>query len=134
MARSYHLAAARLAIECDAKWLDNLLSLHSLPGVTSERRGVARRLSAGGVLHAALVHQLVSDLGLAVRDAVSIAIRLLVTPGGRILLPGGTALEVDVATLEHRVEARLADAAEVELPPRRGRPPKRPHDRDVPHG
>jgi len=119
--RSYHIAAASLAIGCDVKWLDNAITQFSPPGVTRARRGVARRISADAVLIIAVARRISLDIGSPTGRALELATQLVET-GGRIAGPGGTALAFDVEALRHSIETRLGDAAEVLVAPRRGRP------------
>src|SRR3954462_12590031 len=77
MARSYHVEIAAFVADADPKWVDNLLSRFDLPGVETGTQGVARRISAGGVLHIALIRRLVRDLALATDRAVALAVSLL---------------------------------------------------------
>ena len=50
MARAYTVGTAALALDVPTKWLDNVLSHHSVPGVVQERQGVSRKVSLEGVL------------------------------------------------------------------------------------
>lgn len=121
--RTYHLAAAALAIEAPAKWLDNLISQHQIPGVRRERRGVSRRISPDGLLHAALVRRLSADVGLPVGRAVVVA-RELVSADGTLSFDR-FALSVDLRDLRQLLELRLREVVETTVPARRGRPPRR---------
>lgn len=121
--RSYHVAAASLAIGCDAKWLDNAITQFSPAGVTRARRGVARRVSAEAVLVIAVARRIALDVGAPLGRALTLA-TALVDAGGRELCPGGTGISFDLDALRLSLEARLGDAAEVLVAPRRGRPPR----------
>ena len=124
MARHYHVAAASVALDCSAKWLDNLLSRRDIPGVARERQGIARRLSSDALLRLAVVRILVRDLEMAIPMAISLANRLCDEGEGRHMLPSGLAIQLDLARLRRELELRLF-AADVSVPPRRGRPPLR---------
>ena len=67
--RSYSVAVAALAIGSSQKWLDNTLSHFPVPQVSSEKRGVARRIPHGALVHLALARDLHESLGLGVRRA-----------------------------------------------------------------
>ncbi len=125
MARVYPIDIASLAADADIKWVDNLLSHFSVPGVQSARQGIPRRISSSGVLHIVLVRRLVQSLGLTNPAAVDLAVRLLSAPDARVQLDADTVLSLDRAALEATVEQRIAEAAETTAPARRGRPPKR---------
>lgn len=119
----YHVAAVSFAIGCDEKWLDNVLSQTSIPGVRRERQGVSRTVDADAVLRVALAHRIARDIGLSIRRALLLADRLVVS-GGRAEYPNGTVVSVELEELRGDLEERLLEAAEVLATPRRGRPPK----------
>ena len=124
--RSYSVAVTSLAIVAPPKWTDNLLSHHQIPGVTSHRRGIARRIPHSALVRLALVRELHLELGLGVRDALILAGELL--SGEPDAVPRGGHLRVtfDRAALEASVNDRLRDALESAPAPRRGRPRRRP--------
>jgi hypothetical protein len=122
MARSYHVDIARFAAGAGVKWIDNLLSVHSLSGVESARRGVARRISTHAVYQIALVHRLNHDVGVSVDTAVSIAHRLLSGNANHVGFPGHLELRFDRAAFQHEIDLRIAEAVESIVPARRGRP------------
>ena len=127
MSRDYHVDIAQHAARADAKWVDNLLSHFDIPGVESGRQGTARRVSASGVYHVALVRRLTLDLGLNTARAVSIARQLL---AGEVAEPHfpvivGLELRFDRSVFEHSVDLAIAEAVESVSPARRGRPPVR---------
>jgi hypothetical protein len=128
MARHYHLEIAAFVADADIKWVDNLLSRFDLPGVEAGTQGVARRISAGGVLHIALIRRLVRDLALATDRAVALAASLLSADAAGVAVSDVLALRMDRDRLRHDVDRRLAQAVETIAPLRRGRPPVRKHD------
>ena len=65
MARFYHVDIARFAANADQKWVDNLLSHYDVPGVDGAKQGLARRISAVGVYHIALIRSLTRDAGIS---------------------------------------------------------------------
>ena len=125
MARSYHVDVARHAADCDAKWLDNLLSRFAIPGVDGGTQGVARRLTLRGIYHVALVRRLTRDLGVSVPAAVVLAAELLTTDAVHVELGSHLALHLDRRAFEREVEGATESAAESLAPARRGRPPAR---------
>ena len=118
--RFYDVAVASLAIDAPAKWTDNVLSQHEIPGISTARRGVARRIPHATLLHLALTRELHAVLGLSVRDALSLARQLLVTERAGEVRRGSIVLTLDRAHLERTVERRLRDALESAPTPRRG--------------
>ncbi len=122
MARTYHIDIATFAAAAQAKWVDNLLSVHEFQGVESARRGVARRISTHAIYEIALVHRLNHELGLSVDTAVSVARRMFAGSAGHVALADHLELRFDRHAFERAVDRRIAEAAESMVPARRGRP------------
>jgi hypothetical protein len=125
VARSYHAAAASLALGCDPKWLDNLLSRYAVEGVTRERQGVARRVSSDALVRLAIVRALVEDLSLGTPTAIMLAQTLCDEQTGICILPSGLSIQIDLTRVRRDIERRLLAAPELTAPPPRGRPPSR---------
>jgi hypothetical protein len=125
MARLYHVEIARHAAGADPKWVDNLLSHFSVPGVESARQGVARRITLSGVYHVALIRRLNRELGVSVSSAVALASRLLASDSARASVAPGLELHIDRSALERDVDRRVSESVESSSRPRRGRPPRR---------
>jgi hypothetical protein len=125
MARLYHVEIARHAAGADPKWVDNLLSHFSVPGVESARQGVARRITLSGVYHVALIRRLNRELGVSVSSAVALASRLLASDSARTSVAPGLELHIDRSALERDVDRRVSESVESSSRPRRGRPPRR---------
>jgi len=121
--RLYHVDIARFATSSDRKWIDNLLSHFSVPGVRGGRQGIPRRISADGIYHIALIRRLHLELGLGVSDAVSLATRLLSTDVGQFSLADQLTLHFDVTRFRRSIDAAIAEGVESVVPARRGRPP-----------
>ena len=128
MARFYHVDIARFAAGADTKWVDNLLSKFSVPGVEGARQGLARRISADGIYHIALIRALNRDLGISVPQAVPLAARLLSAEDGRVLLGDELQLQLDGIRFRAALDASIAEGVESLAPARRGRPPSAPTD------
>ena len=123
--RFYDVAIASLAIDAPAKWTDNLLSQHDVPGVTSARRGVARRIPRPTLLLLALTRELHVSLAMGVRDALQLATRLLTEDARHEWRVGSVGVVIDRVALERALDERLRIALESAPAPRRGRPPNR---------
>jgi hypothetical protein len=124
MARNYHVDIAAFAADVDRKWNDNLLSHFDVPGVESENRGVARRLSRDAIRTVILVRALAAGTGMPIDRALSAAARLLETRDGRAVSASEwLALQIDRDAFDADVDRRLAAAVEAVVPRRRGRPP-----------
>ena len=122
MPRAYTVATASLVLGMPAKWVDNLLSHHKVPGVHQERQGIARRLSIEGLRILSLTVLLIDELGLSATKALVIADGII-RNGGQFLGPKGLSVEIGLAAFEARLIERLESAVEIAPLPRRGRPP-----------
>jgi hypothetical protein len=122
VARAYTVGTVALALDIPAKWIDNVLSHHAVPGVAQKRQGVSRRVSLDGVLRLGIANLLMQELGLQTANAISLAGSLTSTDG-TYRTPAGVSLHLDLAAIRADFEARLAQAVEIAPVPRRGRPP-----------
>jgi hypothetical protein len=121
MPRAYTVATAALAVDVPSKWVDNILSHHTVPGVEQQRQGVARKLSIDGLLVLALTAFLIQELGAPAPKAIEIAAALLGNEG-RYESPRGLSLILDLAAFQASLLERLEIAVEMAPVPRRGRP------------
>ena len=125
--RTHTVATVALTLNTSAKWIDNVLSHHELPGVTRARQGIPRRLNERAVLVLAIALDLASSLRLPLRPAIAIAGQLADTDGpvGRHRPDPGSSIEltVNLDEVAQDLARRLARAAEIAPTPRRGRPP-----------
>lgn len=123
MPRAYTIATAALALGVSAKWIDNALSHHRVKGVTQEKQGISRRLTMDGLLILSLAVLLATELGTSLANALQIAEQLAAN-GGRLQLPRGLKIELDLETFRNHLLSKLEHAVEVAPLPTRGRPPK----------
>jgi hypothetical protein len=127
--RTHTVATVALTLNTSAKWIDNVLSHHELPGVSRARQGIARRLNERAVLVLAIALDLSASLRLPMGAALAIASQLAGTDGpvGRHRPDSDSSIEltIDLEELERNLARKLAAAAEIAPTPRRGRPPKR---------
>jgi len=107
----------------DSKWIDNLLSHFSIPGVGGGRQGAARRITAEGICHIALVRTLASEVGLSLSAATALAGRLLQVQGGDLPITRWVGFRFERRVFEDEIERRIAEGVECVAPARRGRPP-----------
>ena len=121
--RAYDPALAALALGVEPKWLDNTISLHDVPGVVRETRGVTRRLSMRALVVLAIARDLQLELGVPLTRAVPLARRLVDAP--RVPVGSILAVTVDPDAVERSITDRLATAMERFVPRRRGRPPRK---------
>jgi hypothetical protein len=121
MPRAYTVATAALALDVHSKWVDNILSHHSVPGIEQQRQGVARKLSIDGLLVLGLTAFLIQELGLPTAKAIGIAEALLRNEG-RYQSPRRLSLVLDLSAFQIGLLERLENAVEIAPVPRRGRP------------
>jgi hypothetical protein len=121
MPRAYTVATAALALDMPPKWVDNILSHHTVPGIVQERQGVARKLSIDGLLVLALTTLVTQELGAPLPKAIAIAEGLL-RDKGHYESPRGFSLIIDLSALRANLLERLENAVEMAPVPRRGRP------------
>jgi hypothetical protein len=128
VARSYDVRTTAVAIGADAKWVDNLLSRHDIPGVSSGRQGVVRRISDDGLLAIAIVRALNHDVGVSVHRAVELTAQALGRDGQNPMHVDVTPLMrlvIDRSGIEASIRAQIIHAMETAGQVRRGRPPRR---------
>jgi hypothetical protein len=109
-------------VGADRRWVDNLLARFELPGVESVGQGTTRRISNLGIYHVALVSRLVDGLGIRLEAASALSIKLLAPRGDSVSVFGELELRFDREAFVDAIDARIADAVESIVPPRRGRP------------
>lgn len=120
--RAYTVSIVATAIGVDRRWVDNVLSLHQIDGVQRQRQGVSRAVAPTAVLTIAIALELTKVLGAPMAVALELANSVIAT--GEHSPAPGVNLRIDVAAIERRLAARLADAVETHPPKRRGRPPR----------
>jgi hypothetical protein len=124
MPRAYTVATAALALNVSTKWIDNTLSHFSVQGVTQARQGVARKLSVESLMILSIALTLIHDLDVPVENAVDVGTQIIESHG-RLRLPLGVALEIDLQDINAALLERLERAVEMAPLPRRGRPPQK---------
>ena len=122
MPRSYHTAAAAFAVGRSAKWLDNVLSRHEIPGVARQTRGTSRVIPIDALIILRIASDLCLDLDLSVPRALELATTLLTSSDGVAVLPSGLSIQVDLTRARRNLEHMLVESAETHLPAPRGRP------------
>lgn len=117
--RAYTVATAAVALHVNPKWVDNILSHHTVRGVTQSRQGIARSLTEEAVSVLEIALRLSKAFGIPIGQGLEIAQSLVVDGECR---GDSCALTVDASAIRRHVAARLADAVEYAPTPRRGRP------------
>lgn len=121
MARGYTVATVALALGTSTKWVDNILSHHSVPGVVQSRQGIARKIAIDAVFQLSIISRLSETLRVPVDLAIVGAAALAVA--GEWLVEGGLILNIEREAALGDLHARLEYAVEAAPLPKRGRPP-----------
>ena len=122
--RAYTVAATAVTLNVPSKWVDNVLSHNHVAGVSRGRQGVSRKLTYKAILSLEVALRLAKALSTPFPQALEIAATLLKDRGesSSLTLGRGLALNMDLASIEAELTARLDHAVEVAPSPRRGRP------------
>jgi hypothetical protein len=121
--RAYTVAAAAVTLGMSTKWIDNVLSHHTVPGVARSRQGVSRRLTPQAILSLEIAIRLSNALSIPVARSLELAARL-VRERGELSAGKGLTLALDIEVIQAELAERLANAVEIAPLPRRGRPSK----------
>lgn len=119
--RAYTIAVAALALDADAKWLDNLLSHHHVPGVARKKQGIQRKIPPNSLLIIAVARTLISSLQIPIAKALELAGSMIHAQDAAIEIPP-VSLRCDLRGISSRLNDRLADAVEGAGNLPRGRP------------
>jgi hypothetical protein len=120
--RGYTVVTSAVALQVDYKWLDNLLSHHSVLGVKQARQGVSRTLPYSAIRVICVALELIQLFGASLPRALDLA--HVLAAGETSPVAGNLKVSLDLEALDQDLLARLAYAVEVSPMPRRGRPPK----------
>lgn len=123
---SYDIATTAFVVRSPRKWVDNVASHHTLPGVESSGRGTRREFSFEALLLLAVIRLLIDELELPLRRAVDIANLVCGSHEGTVTFPSGVVFTLNRDTLAEEVRQRLLEAAESVPRIRRGRPASGP--------
>ena len=122
--RAVTTGTAAFALGVTKKDLDNILSRYSVRGFERSRQGLARRLSLASIEQVALAIDLTRDFSIPTPTALLLAEEALSSHEGVITSPGGhLAIHADLDRIRRDLQAKLTEAIEHVIPPRRGRPP-----------
>lgn len=122
--RAVTTGTAAFALGIARKDLDNILSRYPIRGFERGKQGQARRLSLASIEQVALAIDLATDFSIPVPTALLLAEEALSSPEGVIPSPGGhLAIHADLVRIRRDLHAKLTEAVENIIPPRRGRPP-----------
>ena len=122
--RAYTVATAAVTLRMPAKWVDNVLSHHSIAGVAKARQGIARRLTPHAILNLEVALRLSDALSIPTARALELA-QDLTARTGELSTGKGITLTLDIEAIQAELAERLAHAVEIAPLPRRGRPARR---------
>ena len=122
--RAYTVATAAVTLRMPAKWVDNVLSHHSIAGVAKARQGIARRLTPQAILNLEVAIRLSEALSIPTARALALA-QALMARTGELSTGKGITLTIDIEAIRADLAERLAHAVEIAPLPRRGRPVRR---------
>lgn len=114
-----------LTLGVPLKWVDNLLSHHSVPGVSQSRQGVERRITDQGLLAIEAIRLLTLELGVPLSRAAEIARSAVMSRAeARMQFVGesGIAIVFPIAETERRLRAKVLEAVDGVASIARGRP------------
>jgi hypothetical protein len=106
------------------KWVDNVLSHHSVPGVTTAHQGVERGISDLGLRNLEMIRIATQELGVPIARAVEIASAAASSADARFIASSGAEIRFALDNIDRRLRERLLDAIEATPRLRRGRPRK----------
>jgi hypothetical protein len=124
--RAVTTGTAAFVLGMSKKDLDNILSRYAVRGFERGRQGLARRISYASIEQVAIAVDLSRDFSISMPTALLLAEEALGSREGIIPSPGGhLAIHVDIDRIRRALQAKLTEAIEYVIPPRRGRPPLR---------
>ena len=118
---AYTVAATAVTLRMPLKWVDNVLSHHSIPGVKRGRQGLSRRLAPQSILSLEIALRISRALRIPMAQALELSSRLL--SGAAADVGHGITLSIDLESIRDDLHERMAHAVEIAPSPRRGRPP-----------
>ena len=121
--RAVTTGTAAFALGITKKDLDNILSRYEVRGFERARQGLARRLSLASIEQVAIAIDLSRDYSIPLPTGLLLAEEALSSREGIITSRGGhLAIHADLDRIRRDLHAKLTEAIEHVIPPRRGRP------------
>jgi hypothetical protein len=122
----YNSLSVSTALNVSPKWLDNLLSHHSIAGVQQAKQGIPRRLSTEAIEIIAIARSLTEATNLPMLSALTLAHSLCTTQDASVDLTPFLSISLNIHHFRQSLTQHLAHATEITPQPSRGRPPKHP--------
>ncbi len=121
--RAVTTGTAAFALGIAKKDLDNILSRYTVRGYERGRQGAARRLSLASIEQIAVAIDLAREYSIPIPTGLLLAEEALSSREGVITSPSGhLAIHADLDRVRRDLQAKLTEAIEYVIPPRRGRP------------
>jgi hypothetical protein len=120
--RAYTVAATAVTLGVTRKWIDNVLSHHSVEGVLHAKQGIQRQVTPIGLLTLEVALELGRSMNIPIGRALEISNRLIAAKGGEVAFGTSLTLRADVESISRQLEYRLERALEMTPIPKRGRP------------
>jgi len=120
--RAYTVAATAVTLGVTRKWIDNVLSHHSVEGVLHEKQGIQRQVTPIGLLTLEIALGLGRSMNVPIGRALQMSNRLIAAKGGEVAFGPTLKLRADVESISRQLQYRLERAVEMTPTPKRGRP------------
>ena len=120
--RAYTVAATAVTLGVPRKWIDNVLSHHSVEGVLHAKQGIQRQVTPIGLLTLEIALGLGRSMNVPIGRALEMSNRLIAAKGGEVMFGQTLKLRADVESISRQLEYRLEHALEMTPIPKRGRP------------
>ena len=120
--RAYTVAATAVTLGVTRKWIDNVLSHHSVEGVLHAKQGIQRQVTPIGLLTLEVALGLGRSMNIPIGRALEISNRLIAAKGGEVAFSPTLKLRVDLESISRQLDYRLERALEMTPIPKRGRP------------
>ena len=121
--RAYTVATAAVTLQVSPKWIDNVLSHHSIDGVAKSRQGISRHLAPHALLSLEVAIRLSEAFSIPTARALELAHELVQKSSGSTT-GNAVTLTIDIESIKSDLGERLAHAVEIAPLPKRGRPAK----------
>ena len=123
--RGYTVAAAAVTLRVSPKWLDNVLSHHSVAGVRKGRQGIKRLIAPNALLDLELALILTRSFFIPIGAALALA-REIRESGGQAVREHSPfpTISLNLAVVRSHLDRRVGDAIEAAPDRPRGRPPR----------
>lgn len=120
--RAYTVAATAVTLGVTRKWIDNVLSHHSVEGVLHAKQGIQRQVTPIGLLSLEIALGLGRSMNIPIGRALEMSSRLISAKGEEVAFGSAIRLRADVESISRQLDYRLERALEMTPIPKRGRP------------